>query len=148
MLPRQVPIIQNDQKIVEVQHVQHLGKVVDVPVLLQRQVPVIEKVQIPVVVSQKQYSDKIVKVPVVTQRQVPNIQNEVAQVMSCENTISLHQLARQIASAQCFKSPGLDGITNDMLKGSPQQVARHLHPLLCKMSLMQGTTDAEGQLGH
>ena len=33
------------------------------------------------------------------------------------------------------KSPRLDGITNDMLKGSPQQVARHLHPLLCKMSL-------------
>ena len=54
----------------------------------------------------------------------------VTHVLSCENIISLRQLARHF-----FKAPGLDGITNDMLKGAPQQVARHLHPLLCKMSL-------------
>ena len=59
----------------------------------------------------------------------------VTHVLSCENIISLHQLAGQISSAQCFKAPGLDGITNDMLKGAPQQVARHLHPLLCRMPL-------------
>ena len=57
------------------------------------------------------------------------------EAVNCDNIISLHQLARQISSAPSFKAPGLDGITNDMLKGAPQQVARHLHPLLCKMSL-------------
>ena len=103
--------------------------------MLLRQVSGFENVQIPMLLPQMQRSEKIVKVPDERQRHVPNFQNETVQVLSCENVISLHQLTRQIASAQCFKSPGLDGISNDMLKGSPQQVARHLHPLLCNMSL-------------
>ena len=94
----------------------------DVPVLLLRQVSVFENVQIPVLLPQKQCSEKIVKVPDERQRQVPSFQYETVHLLSCESVISLHQLARQIASAQCFKSPGLDGISNDMLKGSPQQV--------------------------
>ena len=59
----------------------------------------------------------------------------VTHVSSCEHNISLHQQATKISSAQCVKAPGLDGATNDMFKGAPQQVVRHLHPLLCKMSL-------------
>ena len=130
-----MPIFQNGQNNVDVLHERDADKLVDVPGLLLRQVPVFENVQIPVLVPQMQCSEKIVKVPDERQRQVPSFLNETVQVLSCENVISLHQLARHIASAQCFKSPGLDGITNDMLKGSPQQVARHFHSLLCKMSL-------------
>ena len=136
LLQRQVPFVQNARKIVVVLQVQYIGKVVDVPVVLRRQVPVLENVQIAVVVPQVQCSDKILEVPGVRQRLVPTMQtSEAAHVLSCETIISLHRLARQISSAQCFKGPGLDGITNDMLKGSPQQAARHLYPLLCKMSL-------------
>ena len=130
VLQRQVPIFQSGQNNVEVLHERYIDKLVDVPVLLLRQVPVF-----PVLLPQMQCSEKIVKVPDGMQRLVPNFQNEAAQVLSCENVISLHQLARQIAGAQCFLSPALDGFTNDMPKRSPQQVARHLHPLLCKMSL-------------
>ena len=93
----------------------------DVPVLLLRQVSVLENVQVPVLLPQMQCSQKIVKVPDERQRLVPSFENETVQVLSCENVISLHQLARQIASAQCFKSPGLDGISNDMLKGLPNK---------------------------
>ena len=108
----------------------------DVPVVLQRQVPVTKEVRKIVVVPQVQHIDRIVDVPAVMQRQVPAIQTfGEAHGLSCEIIISLHLLAKQISSAQWFKAPGLDGITDDMLNGAPQQVARHLHPLLCKMSL-------------
>ena len=57
------------------------------------------------------------------------------EAVNCDNIISLHQLARQISSAPSFKAPGLDGITNDMLKGAPQTGCQTPPPLLCKMSL-------------
>ena len=41
----QVPVIQNQQKTVEVPQVQYIDGVVDVPVVMQRQVPTIQTVQ-------------------------------------------------------------------------------------------------------
>ena len=45
VLQRQVLMIQNVQKIVEVPQVQYIGNIVDVPVATQRQVPTIQTVQ-------------------------------------------------------------------------------------------------------
>ena len=59
------------QKTVEVAQVQHIGKVVDVPIVMQRQVPTIQTVQ-KTEVPQVQF-DRVVDVPVVLQRQGPTI---------------------------------------------------------------------------
>ena len=55
------------QKTVEVPQVQHIGKIVDVPSVMQRQT--MQTTEVP----QVQF-DRVVDVPVVLQRQVPTIQ--------------------------------------------------------------------------
>ena len=60
------------QKTVAVPQVQHIGKIVDVPIVMQRQVPTIQTVQ-KTEVPQVQF-DRVVDVPVVLQRQMPTIQ--------------------------------------------------------------------------
>merc|ERR1740116_623612 len=62
------------QKTVEVPQVQHVDKIIDVPVVKQVEVPQIQKIPKTVEVPQIQYIDKVVDIPVVKQRQVPMVQ--------------------------------------------------------------------------
>ena len=79
--------------IAEINQVQIIDKVVDVPVTKERMVPVIEKVTKTVEVPEVQIIDKIVDVPVTKERMVPMIEKvtktvEVPQVCGGSNTLA------------------------------------------------------------
>ena len=80
VLQRQVPVIQQVQKTVEIPQVQHTGKIIDVSVATQRGVPTMQAVQKTVDVPQVRFLDPVVDIPVSMQRQAPRVVEETIDV--------------------------------------------------------------------
>ena len=81
------------QKTAEIPRVQHIHRIVDVPVVMQRQVPTIQTDRKTVEVHQSQQTDRVVVVLIVTQQQVPNVPEDAkdGRVSTCDAD---HQNAR------------------------------------------------------
>ena len=68
---KEVPAIQQVQKIVEIAQVQYMGKIGDVSVVTKRRVPTVQTAQKTEEVPKVQFLDPVAGVPVVMQRQLP-----------------------------------------------------------------------------
>ena len=79
-LQRQVPVIQQVQKTVEIPQVQYTGKIIDVSVATQRGVPTTQTVQKTAEAPQTQFLHRGEDVPVVMQRQAPRTVEEIIDV--------------------------------------------------------------------
>ena len=80
VLQRQVPVIQQVQRNVEIPQVQYTGKIIDVSVATQRGVPTTQTLQKTAEAPQTQFPHRGEDVPVVMQRQAPRTFEEIIDV--------------------------------------------------------------------
>ena len=107
VLRRQVPVIQQVQKTVEIPQVQHTGQIIDVSVTTQRGVPTTRTVQKTVDVPQVQFPDRVADVPVVMQRHAPRTVEEIIDVLVSRATEKIIDVVKHIPQGRLVEETGV-----------------------------------------